>query len=139
MKFSPLPALKRLSVLTCTAVCVTGCAVIGAKPPPVNARQVECPPPELLKLDPVTGKLVYPCPRAAPPATYVDPATGRETTSVGELGRFGQESDAFVTVCEGRVTLGAFSLANCERQRQAAEDKLRPRTLWERLTPWKED
>lgn len=103
----------------------------------VQAQQVRTPPPELLRLNP-DGTLVYPCPRSALPVETVDPATGRVTTAAGELARFGQESDGFVGVCEGRVLLGAHALANAEAAREAAQEELRPRTLWERLTPWRE-
>ena len=103
----------------------------------VIAPQVRTPPPELLRLT-EDGQLVHPCPRAALPVEYVDPATGRPTTSIGELARFGQESDGFVGVCEGRVLLGAHALANGELARDAAERALAPRTLLQRLTPWRD-
>lgn len=103
----------------------------------VQAQQVSTPPPELLALN-ADGTLKYPCPRSALPVEYVDPATGQVTTSVGELARFGQESDGFVGVCEGRVLLGANALVNGELARAQAQEALRPRTLWERLTPWRD-
>jgi hypothetical protein len=103
----------------------------------VVTAQVRTPPPELLTLNP-DGTLKHPCPRAALPVEYVDPATGQVTTSLGELARFGQESDGFVGVCEGRVLLGAHALANGEAARAQATEQLRPRTWLERLTPWRE-
>ena len=103
----------------------------------VIAEQVRTPPPELLRLT-EDGQLVHRCPRAALPVEYVDPATGRVTTSAGEMSRFAQESDGFVGVCEGRVLLGAVALANGELARAAAERALAPRSLWQRLTPWRD-
>lgn len=72
------------------------------------------------------------------PVESLDPATGRPTTAAGELARFGVESDGFVTVCERRVLLGAQALAAGEAARSQAAEELRPRTWWERVTPWRE-
>jgi hypothetical protein len=68
----------------------------------------------------------------------LDPVTRRWTTSVGELERFGQESDSFITVCEGRVALADFTLDTLRAAQAAVERELRERSIWERLTPWKE-
>lgn len=140
MKSLRLPRLALWSALTCTALLLTACGGTGLFSNPrlvVIAEQVRTPPPELLRLT-EDGKLVHPCPRAALPVEYVDPATGRATTSAGELARFGQESDGFVGVCEGRVLLGAHALANGELARNAAERALAPRSWWQRLTPWRD-
>lgn len=105
------------------------------------ARQVRCQIPELLQTvrDPDTGetKLKYPCPRATPLVTVVNPE-GRTTVPVGELGRFGVESDAFISVCEGRVLLSVTALETCNIAREQVQEDLRPRTWVERLTPWKD-
>lgn len=103
----------------------------------VQAQQVATPPPELLTLNP-DGTLKYRCPRAALPVESLDPATGLPTTAAGELARFGMESDGFVGVCEGRVLLGATAWQNAEQARAQATEALRPRTVWERLTPWRD-
>lgn len=138
MKYSPHRALIVLSALTFTTPLSAGCSVIApARPPVVQAQQVRTPPPELLTLNP-DGTLKYPCPRAALPVETVDPATGRATAADGEMARFGVESDGFVGVCEGRVILGAVALAEGEARRAAAQEALRPRTLWERVTPWRD-
>lgn len=121
--------------LTFTALLLTACN--GTARPAVIAPQVQTPVPELLRLT-EDGRLVYPCPRSDPPLETVDTATGRPTTSVGELGRFGLESDGFVTICEGRVLLGAKTLAEANRARAEVEAQLTRRTLWQRLTPWRE-
>lgn len=143
MRFKPHRGLALLSVLTFTTPWLTACGGIGsllAGPqarPVVQAQQVQTPPPELLTLNP-DGSLKYPCPRAAPPVQYTDPATGRPTTSGGEVVRFGVESDAFVGVCERRVVLGAQALVIGEQLRERVQEDLRPRTWLERLTPWAE-
>lgn len=103
----------------------------------VQAGQVKAPPPELLTLNP-DGSLKYPCPRAALPVVVVDPATGRPTTTAAESARFGVESDAFVGVCEGRVRLGAVALQTAADLAQQTEERLTRRTLWQRLTPWRD-
>jgi hypothetical protein len=72
------------------------------------------------------------------PVESIDPATGRPTTASGELARFGMESDGFVGVCEARVLLGAQALVRGEEARRQAAEELRPRTWWERVTPWRE-
>ncbi|WCS66511.1 hypothetical protein TMCBR2_gp026 [Caulobacter phage TMCBR2] len=72
------------------------------------------------------------------PVNYLDPETGRPTTSVGELERFGQESDAFISVCEGRVALADFTLDQLRAEQAAAQKALEGRSLWQRLTPWRE-
>lgn len=138
MTFSLRRGLIALSVLTLTLPACAACGLIApARPPVVQAQQVQTPPPELLALNP-DGTLKYPCPRAALPVETVDPASGRVTAAAGEWVRFGVESDGFVGVCEGRVILGAVALAEGEARRQQATEQLRPRTWLERLTPWRE-
>lgn len=138
MKYSLRRGLTALSVLTFTTLGCAACALIApARPPVVQAQQVQTPPPELLRLNP-DGTLAHPCPRAALPVETVDPVSGRTTAAAGEWVRFGAESDGFVGVCEGRVILGAVALAEGERIRARVQEDLRPRTWLERLTPWRE-
>lgn len=102
-----------------------------------TAAQVTAETPELLKRND-DGTLKHPCPRAALPVQYVDAATGRPTTSWGEALRFGQESDAFISVCESRVALGGFTIDTIRAQALAAQQALTKRSWWQRVTPWRE-
>lgn len=136
MSFATRRGLVILSTLTALAVSCGGC--VGTPRVQVTqSAQVTAETPPLLERNP-DGTLKHPCPRASLPVVYVDPVTGRATTSVGELERFGQESDGFITVCEGRVALADFVLDAIREQQARVQAELRTRRWWERLTPWSE-